>query len=48
MGTFNRGGGREDGAFEMRRDGPLLKFAGIGVGVLIVLLLLGLPFLTVW
>jgi regulator of protease activity HflC (stomatin/prohibitin superfamily) len=47
MGTFNRGGGREEGAFEMRRDGPLLKFAGIGVGVLIVLLLLGVFLLRV-
>ncbi len=47
MGTFNRGGGRDDGAFEMRRDGPLLKFAGIGIGALVVLLLLGVFLLRV-
>ena len=41
MTIFNRSGGREDGAFEMRRDGTLLKFAGLGVGLLVVLLLLG-------
>jgi regulator of protease activity HflC (stomatin/prohibitin superfamily) len=42
MAIFNRGGGRENGAFEMRRDGPLLKFAALGFGALVVLLLLGI------
>jgi hypothetical protein len=27
-----KGGGREDGAFEMRRDGPLIKLGAIGIG----------------
>jgi len=44
---FSKGGGRDDSAFEMRRDGPLLKFAGIGVGVVLVLLLLGVFLLRV-
>src|SRR5258708_848527 len=47
MGMFSKGGGRDDSAFEMRRDGPLLKFAGIGVGVVVVLLLLGVVLLRV-
>ena len=47
MGMFSKGGGRDDSAFEMRRDGPLLKFAGIGVGVVLVLLLLGVFLLRV-
>jgi regulator of protease activity HflC (stomatin/prohibitin superfamily) len=38
---FSRGGGREDGAFEMRRDGPLIKIGAIAVGVLVVLVALG-------
>ena len=46
-GMFSKGGGRDDSAFEMRRDGPLLKFAGIGVGVVLVLLLLGVFLLRV-
>jgi regulator of protease activity HflC (stomatin/prohibitin superfamily) len=41
MAIFNRGDGSEDRAFEMRRDGPLLKLAGLGIGVLVVLVLLG-------
>jgi hypothetical protein len=32
MAIFNKGGGREDGAFEMRRDGPLIKLGAIGIG----------------
>lgn len=42
MTIFNRGGGRNDTPFEMRRDGPLLKFAAIGVGILLLLLLTSL------
>src|SRR6266851_8668327 len=37
MGMFNKGGGRDDGAFEMRRDGPLLKYGAVAVGVIILL-----------
>src|SRR5260370_175088 len=44
---FNRGGGRDDGAFEMRRDGPLLKFGAIAAGVLLVLVVLGVFLLRV-
>src|SRR6266436_5018750 len=40
MGMFNKGGGRDDGAFEMRRDGPLLKYGAIAVGVIILLFVL--------
>ena len=39
MTIFNRGGGRDDAPFEMRREGPLLKFAAIGVGVFLLLLI---------
>jgi hypothetical protein len=44
---FNRGGGRDDAAFEMRRDGPLLKLGAIGVGVIVVLVVLGIFLLRV-
>jgi regulator of protease activity HflC (stomatin/prohibitin superfamily) len=37
---FTRGGGRDDSAFEMRRDGPLLKYGAIGIGVLLLFLVL--------
>jgi len=36
----HKGGGRDDAAFEMRRDGPLLKFGAIGIGVILLLLVL--------
>jgi regulator of protease activity HflC (stomatin/prohibitin superfamily) len=39
---FTRGGGRDDAAFEMRREGPLLKFAAIGIGAILLLLLLSI------
>jgi regulator of protease activity HflC (stomatin/prohibitin superfamily) len=39
---FTRGGGRDDAAFEMRREGPLLKFAAIGIGVILLFLLLSI------
>ena len=35
---FTRGGGRDDAAFEMRKDNPLFKYLGIGVGAFLVLL----------
>jgi regulator of protease activity HflC (stomatin/prohibitin superfamily) len=44
---FNRGGDREDAAFEMRRDGPLLKLGAISVGVILVLVVLGVFLLRV-
>jgi regulator of protease activity HflC (stomatin/prohibitin superfamily) len=44
---FNRGGDREDAAFEMRRDGPLLKLGAISVGVILVLGVLGVFLLRV-
>src|SRR5713226_9398979 len=44
---FNKGGGRDDGAFEMRRDGPLLKFGAIGIGVILILVVLGVFLLRV-
>lgn len=47
MAIFNRGAGRDDGAFEMRRDGPFVKFAALGFGVLVVLVLLGIFLLRV-
>jgi regulator of protease activity HflC (stomatin/prohibitin superfamily) len=47
MDMFRKGGGREDGPFEMKRGGPALTFAAIGVGVLVVVLLLGLFLLRV-
>jgi regulator of protease activity HflC (stomatin/prohibitin superfamily) len=39
---FTRSGGRDDAAFEMRREGPLLKFAAIGIGVILLFLLLSI------
>jgi regulator of protease activity HflC (stomatin/prohibitin superfamily) len=39
---FNRSGGRDDAAFEMRRDGPLLKYGAIGIGVILLFLVLSL------
>src|SRR5260370_842179 len=47
MSMFNKGGGRDDAAFEMRRDAPLLKFGAIGIGVILVLLVLGVFLLRV-
>src|SRR5713226_8639003 len=47
MSMFNKGGGRDDAAFEMRRDAPLLKFGAIGIGVILVLLVLGVLLLRV-
>src|SRR6266852_6988246 len=47
MGMFNKGGGRDDAAFEMRRDGPLLKLGAIGIGVILVLVVLGVFLLRV-
>ncbi len=44
---FNKGGGRDDAAFEMRRDGPLLKFGAIGIGVILLLLVLSVFLLRV-
>jgi len=44
---FNKGGGRDDGAFEMRRDGPLIKLGAIVIGVILVLALLAFSFLRV-
>jgi len=38
MTIFNRGGGRDEAPFEMRREGPLLKYAALVVGFLLVLL----------
>jgi len=44
---FNRDGGRDDAAFEMRRDGPLLKLGAIGIGVIVVLVMMGVFLLRV-
>jgi len=44
---FNRGGSRDDAAFEMRRDGPLLKFGAIAVGVILLFLVLSFFLLRV-
>src|SRR5258708_10030585 len=44
---FSRGGGRDEGAVERRRDGPLLKFGAIAAGVLLVLVVLGVFLLRV-
>ena len=38
MTIFNRGGMHEDAPFEMRRAGPLMKYAAMGVGAFLVLL----------
>jgi hypothetical protein len=47
MAIFNRGGGRDDGAFEMKRDGPLLRIGAIGVGILLIMLVLSFFLLRV-
>ena len=47
MGMFNKGGGHDDAAFEMRRDGPLIKLGAIVIGVILVLALLGVFLLRV-
>ena len=43
---FTRGSGG-DGAFEMRRDGPLLKIGAIAIGVIVLLLVLSIFLLRV-
>ena len=47
MAIFNRGGGHDDGAFEMKRDGPLLRIGAIGVGILLIVLVLSFFLLRV-
>src|SRR6266699_5946150 len=47
MGMFNKGGGRDDAAFEMSRDGPLIKLGAIVIGVILVLAVLGVFLLRV-
>jgi regulator of protease activity HflC (stomatin/prohibitin superfamily) len=47
MAIFNRGGGRDDGAFEMRRDGLLLKYGVMAIGVIILLAVLSVFLLRV-
>ena len=47
MDMFKRGGGNDDGAFEMRKGGPFVKLGAIGIGVLIVFLLLSVFLLRV-
>jgi regulator of protease activity HflC (stomatin/prohibitin superfamily) len=47
MGVFDRGGGRDDGAFEMRKSGPLLKLGAIGIGAILILLVLSVFLLRV-
>ena len=42
MDMFGKGGGRYDGAFEMRRDGPLLKYGAAAVAVVILLMVLSI------
>jgi regulator of protease activity HflC (stomatin/prohibitin superfamily) len=44
---FTRSGGRDDAAFEMRRDGPLLKLGAIVIGVILLLVVLGVFLLRV-
>lgn len=41
MDMFNKGGGRADAPFEMRRGGPLFRYGAIAIGGLVVVLLLG-------
>jgi regulator of protease activity HflC (stomatin/prohibitin superfamily) len=41
MDIFRKGGAREDDPFEMKRGGPALKLAAMGVGAFIFLVLLG-------
>jgi hypothetical protein len=40
MTIFDRGGMRDDAPFEMRRAGPLMKYAAIVLGAFLVLLFL--------
>ena len=47
MGMFNKGGGGDDAAFEMSRDGPLIKLGAIVIGVILVLAVLGVFLLRV-
>ena len=47
MAIFNRGGGRDDGAFEMKRDGPLLRIGAIGIGIVLIVLVLSFFLLRV-
>jgi len=42
MTILNRGGMREDAPFEMRRAGPLMKYAAVAVGAFLVLLLMSM------
>src|SRR4249920_2093153 len=42
MDMFNKGGRRDDAAFEMKQAGPFLKLGVVAIGALLVLLLLGL------
>ena len=44
---FNRSGGRDDAAFEMRREGPLVKFGAIAIGVILLFLVLSFFLLRV-
>lgn len=41
MTIFNRGGGRQDAPFEMRREGQLIKFVAGAVALFLVLLVFG-------
>ena len=47
MAIFNRGGGRDDGAFEMKRDGPLMRIGAIVVGIILIVLVLSFFLLRV-
>jgi len=47
MGMFNKGGAGDDAAFEMSRDGPLIKLGAIVIGVILVLAVLGVFLLRV-
>jgi regulator of protease activity HflC (stomatin/prohibitin superfamily) len=42
MTIFNRGGGRQDAPYEMRREGLLFKYAAGGVALFLVLLVFGI------
>ena len=44
---FTRGSGGDNAAFEMKRDGPLLKFGAIAIGVILLLLVLSIFLLRV-
>jgi regulator of protease activity HflC (stomatin/prohibitin superfamily) len=47
MAIFNRGGGRADGDFEMKREGPILKLGAIAIGVILILAVLSIFLLRV-